>query len=393
MLYKLSLLIVDDDKNSVDALHEYFSDIGYSAYRAYNCNEAFNILGKDKVHVVVTDQRMPNMKGTEFLTKLKEEMPELTRILLTGHSDFEFAVEAINQGIIHYYLTKPHYLDELKGILSEQERVRNRIESEQQNLAQIDKMASLGIMAAGVVHEINNPLCVAIGDIQLFGMDFNDLMDFINQLSGMSFPPDIIKDIERLKKKTDLPRIMERVDDKLSRCKEAMDRVKDIVRHLKDFSHLDKGEITEIDVNKSIESSLELIPKKYKQNMDIKTKLVPLPKISCHGRQVSQVFMNIIVNALQAMKEEGTLWIETSSNDQHIYIKFTDTGHGIPEHKIKKIFDPFYTTKPIGEGTGLGLSISFSIIKKHGGDIAVTNNVDKGVTFTVKLFKGGVKLL
>ncbi len=387
MFYKLSLLIVDDDKNSVDALYNYFRDAGYSAYGACNCNEAIDTLKENKIHAVVADQRMPDMKGTELLTKIKEEMPEITRILLTGHSDFEFAVEAVNKGIIHNYLTKPLDLNELKAILKEQERVRERIESEQRQLAQIDKMASLGIMAAGVVHEINNPLSVAIGDIELFARDIRYLRDFISQFSGMSLPPDIYKEIEKLKKEIDLPDLLEGVNTKLSRCREAMDRVKDIVLHLKDFSHLDQEEITETDVNKSIENSLQLIPEKYKQNIDLKTKFAPLPKISCHGRQISQVFMNIIVNALQAMKDEGMLLIETSSNDQYIYIKFCDTGPGIPEHKIKKIFDPFYTTKPAGEGTGLGLSISFSIIEKHGGNITVTNNADKGVTFTVRLLK------
>ena len=392
MSNKLSLLIVDDEKNSADLLYDHFLNMDYKLlYKAYNCKEALKILRGDKVDLVVTDQRMPNMLGIELLSILKEEMPEVMRILLTGFVDFEQAIKAINQGVIHHYLSKPLNLEELDNIILGQERVKKRVESQQQQLAQIDKMASLGIMAAGVVHEINNPLSVAIGDIHLFGEDVHDLLVFIDRFSENFLPQDKLKEVEKLKSDMDITYVIEGIDKKISRCKDAMERVKDIVQHLREFSHMDTDEMAETDINKSIESALELIPKRYKQDIDIKIEFVQLPKVFCHGRQINQVFMNLITNALQAMKEEGTLNIETSADDNYVYTKFCDSGPGISEDKLKKIFDPFFTTKPVGEGTGLGLSISYSIIEKHGGEITVENNLDKkGVTFMIKLLKKGV---
>lgn len=283
------------------------------------------------------------------------------------------------------------YILALGRDISERERAKKLIELQQKQLIQADKMVSLGTMAAGVAHEINNPLSVAIGDLHLLKRDLCDITKYLNHISGISLPSSFSKEIEEFKKDMDIPYLIENFDKKASRCKEAMERIKEIVQDLKDFSHADKGEIIDFDINKGIESSLEMIPKKYKRDMEIKFDFVPLPAIPCYGRQLGQVFMNLMVNAFQAMKNGGTLKVKTSSDDRHYTIKFSDTGPGIPEDKIKTIFDPFYTTKPIGEGTGLGLAITNSIVEKHKGKVTVVNNPDKGVTFAIKLLKEGVK--
>lgn len=277
--------------------------------------------------------------------------------------------------------------------ITERERVKKLVESQQRQLIQADKMISIGTMAAGVAHEINNPLNVAVGDVHLFARDFRDILGLVERISKISLPPDALKEIEKLKKDIDLTYTTENFKKKITRCEDAMKRIKEIVQNLKDFSHVDKAEIVDFNVTKGLESTLQLVPKKYKQNIDIKTEYATVPTIPCYGNQINQVFMNIIVNALQAMNGGGMLRIETSSDEKHIYIKFIDNGPGIPENKLKKVFDPFYTTKPVGEGTGLGLSITYSIVEKHGGNISVVNNPDKGVAFTIKLLKTGVKIV
>lgn len=273
----------------------------------------------------------------------------------------------------------------------ERKRSKEIVESQQQQLIQADKMVSLGTMAAGVAHEINNPLSVAIGDTHLFQRDFKDLLKLINQFSKLPLSPEISKEVERLKSEMDLPYLIENVDKKLSRFTGAMYRVKGIVKQLKEFSHLDRRDLVLIDINKSIQNTLQMIPPKYRHGVEVKTEFEPLPQIECYGRQINQVFMSIILNALQAMRNKGKLRIKTSSEGNHVYIKFCDTGTGIVKDKIKQIFNPFFTTKKVGEGAGLGLSISYSIVKKHGGEITVANNPDKGVTFTVKLLEEGLR--
>lgn len=275
--------------------------------------------------------------------------------------------------------------------ITERERVKKLVESQQKQLIQADKMISIGTMAAGVAHEINNPLNVAVGDVHLFARDFREILGLVDSISKTSLPPDARKEIEKLKKDIDLSYTAENFKKKITRCEDAMGRIKEIVQNLRDFSQVDKSEMVDFDITKGIESTLQLVPKKYKHTIEIKTEYAPVPTIPCYGNQLNQVFMNIIVNALQAMKGGGTLKIVTSSDDMHIYVKFVDNGPGIPENKLKKIFDPFYTTKPVGEGTGLGLAITYSIVEKHGGVISAVNNPDKGVTFTIKLLKTGVK--
>jgi signal transduction histidine kinase len=265
------------------------------------------------------------------------------------------------------------------------------LELQQRQLVQADKMASIGVMVVGVAHELNNPLSIVVGDIYLVTRDISDLLDYINYLSGFSLPSDVSEDIEKRRKEIDIPYIIDGIENKLSRCKDAAERAKEIVQQFKDFSHLDKGDKVPVDINKGIESTLQIIPRSIKKNMNITTELAPLPEILCYGRQINQVFLNMIINACHAMGNDGELKIETSADDNYIYTKFCDNGHGIPEETINQIFDPFFTTKKVGEGTGLGLSISYSIIEKHGGNITVANNDDKGVTFTIKLLKEGVK--
>lgn len=297
----------------------------------------------------------------------------------------------VELSISYKSFTGKDYILAVARDVTERERVKKLVESQQKQLIQADKMISIGTMAAGVAHEINNPLSVAVGDIHLLERDFSDILSLVDHISKLALPQDAQKGIEKLKKDIDLPYIEENFQKKVSRCGDAMARIRDIVQNLKDFSHLDKGEIISIDINKNIESTLKLVPKNFKQDIEIKTEFAALPNIPCLGRQINQVFMNIIVNALHAMKGGGTLKIKTSLDDHFAYIKFIDVGHGIPEDTLKKIFDPFFTTKPVGQGTGLGLSISYSIMEKHGGNITVENNPDKGTTFTVKLLKNGVK--
>lgn len=290
-----------------------------------------------------------------------------------------------------WFLTKKRQKAEEEIIRQTKERLSLQMSLEKKEteikLMHLDKMASLGTMVACVAHDINNPLTVAFGNMQLFKTHYARLKEFFNRFPKISLAPDSLKEIERLKKDMDLPSILEEVDEEYSCLKRALERIAEIVGSLRTGGRIDNTTIMEIDINESIESTLHLIPQSYKKNVEIKTEFGLLPKIFCTGKQMSQVFMNIIVNSLQAMNGKGALNIETLSDEKYIYIKFCDTGPGIPRDKIKQIFDPFYTTKPAGEGTGLGLSISHSIVEKHGGDITVDNNNGEGATFTVKLLK------
>jgi two-component system NtrC family sensor kinase len=226
----------------------------------------------------------------------------------------------------------------------------------QSHLIQSEKLASLGKLAAGIAHEINNPL----GGILIY----SHLL--------LEDTPKNSPHYENLKK----------IVRETTRCK-------DIVKGLLEFARPKEPETSHININEILESSLAIMERQALfQNITIKKKYASdLPKIVADSAQLQQVFMNIILNAAEAMDGNGALTLITSLDGQGstIEVKFTDTGHGIKEEDKKRLFEPFFSTKEVGKGTGLGLAISYSIIQKHQGTIEVESQVGKGSTFTVKL--------
>ena len=163
-------------------------------------------------------------------------------------------------------------------------------------------------------------------------------------------------------------------------------RVKDIVQDLKDFSHVDEAEMHLTDIHAGLDSTLNIVHNEIKYKAEVIKQYGNLPEIECISSQLNQVFMNFLINAAHAIDEHGTITIETGVKDSDwIWISISDTGKGIPKSKIKNIFDPFYTTKPVGQGTGLGLSLSFGIIEKHSGRIEVESTENVGTKFTIWL--------
>ena len=386
---KPKILIIDDEEAVRDTLENALRREGYELFFAENGKEGLSVFKKVSPILIILDLRMPVMDGFEFLEEIKIKPTDPFSVtVLTGHGDHEEIKKSYELGV-NAFVRKPYDFVELRCMINRSIELK-RLELQQRQLIQMDKMSTIGVMAAGVAHELNNPLSVTIGDIHLVTRDIRDILGYIDYFSKIPLPSDVSEDVEKYRKKIDLPYIMESIENKLSRCKDAAERAKDIVQGLKDFSHLDKGEVVAVDINKGIDDTLKIIPKGIRQDIKITKEFAPLPEIPCYGRQVNQVFLNIITNACYAIGGiGGELKIETSVDDIYVYIKFCDNGPGIPEDKIKQIFDPFFTTKKVGEGTGLGLSISYSIIEKHGGTITVTNNDDKGVTFTIKLLKEG----
>jgi len=194
-----------------------------------------------------------------------------------------------------------------------------------------------------------------------------------------------IERIENQVKDDDFEFISEDVEELLSDSIEGTQRIAEIVRNLKEYSHTDQEAIRESDINSCIETTLKMVNNNLKYKCEINKDLQALPLIRCNPGKLNQVFTNLIINAGQAINEHGTINIKTTTANDHILILISDNGKGIPEENINKLFDPFFTTKAVGEGTGLGLSISYGIIKEHGGTITVDSTPYKVTTFTISL--------
>ncbi len=278
------------------------------------------------------------------------------RVEVNSKDEIGYLAESFNQMAVNLQTANEKLIEWGKTLEKKVEERTIELREMQAHLIQSEKLASLGKLAAGIAHEINNPL----GGILIYS---NLLLEDIGEKSPYH---------ENLKK----------IVKETSRCK-------NIVRGLLEFARPKEPETSLININEIVESALAIMERQTLfQNIKIKkTYTSDLPKIVADGAQLQQVFMNIILNAAEAMDGDGRLTLSTSLNEDGSYIEaqFSDTGHGIKEEDQKRLFDPFFSTKEVGKGTGLGLAISYSIIQKHKGTIEVDSQIGKGSTFTVRL--------
>jgi len=194
-----------------------------------------------------------------------------------------------------------------------------------------------------------------------------------------------LRKIEKLRSEEDLPFLLQDLDQLLADSREGMERIGGIVHGLKKFARVDEDELQEADINDGIEAALKITHNELKYKCQIHKKLDKLPLVCCYPGQLNQVFMNLLINAAQAIPEWGDITVETEATDSHVVIRIADTGVGIPEAIRARIFEPFFTTKPVGQGTGLGLAISYSIIQAHKGSIEVQGEEGKGTEFIIQI--------
>jgi two-component system NtrC family sensor kinase len=279
-------------------------------------------------------------------------------------------------------------------IQSEEEK--KRIEAQ---LLHSEKMASIGQLAAGVAHEINNPtgfvssnlktLSEYIQDVSDLTKEYRRLVEKLKQNpgpdGGLFAVSEQVKRISKLEEKIDLDFVLKDIFELIEESQEGTERIKKIVLDLKDFAHPgdDKPKLT--DINKSMDSTLNVVWNELKYKADVVKDYGNLPHVKCYPQLLNQVFLNLLVNAAQSIEKRGEIKIKTRANNGYVEIIIIDSGSGIPKENLPKIFDPFFTTKKIGKGTGLGLNVVYNIIKKHRGEIDVKSDVGKGTTFTIRI--------
>jgi signal transduction histidine kinase len=325
----------------------------------------------------IVSDTLPDTHGFELVRHLAHHR-RAPVIVTAARRDSAFRIAGLSAGV-DYYLRKPvnsvelftaarilldrhRLVEDLRRANVELERLLGELRATQGRLVQHAKMAALGQLVAGVAHEINTPLAAVVSNNDLFGRIFARMRQ------GNISERDLAA-IEDLSKVTRL----------------ACARMTDIVRTLRTFARLDEAEVKAVDVHEGLESTLVLIAHLTKTGIAVVRRYGELPRVECHPNQINQVFMNLCVNACQAMGERGTLSITTRALADAVEIVIGDTGIGIPREKLSRIFDPGFTTKGATLGTGLGLSIVYQIVEGHGGEISVDSDVGKGTRFTVRL--------
>jgi signal transduction histidine kinase len=258
-------------------------------------------------------------------------------------------------------------------------------------LLQSEKLAALGQLSAGVAHEINNPIGYVSSNISSLNKYFLKLEDLINlydEYFKKSYEIDETQDLNDFKKSINYEFIKEDTKFLLNETLEGISKVKDIITDLKNFARSDSTENWQkVDLLKNLKSTLNIVNNEIRYNADVEIEIPNLPEIECLPTQLNQVFLNLIVNAAQAVKPNvrGLIKISARELNESVMITFSDNGQGIDKANILKIFNPFYTTKEVGKGTGLGLSVSHGIIQKHNGKIEVESKIGEGTVFTLTL--------
>lgn len=404
------VVIVDDEWDVRTSLGGIIKKSGFEAYDFENGNDAITFLrGQDcDVDVILTDIRMPEMGGLELLDKMLEIDDEIPVILMTAFAEIELTVEAIKKGAFDFII-KPYeheyilravekavryrrlrrlehsYLKELEEALAKQ---AGELKKANDIVLQNEKMALMGQISAGVAHEINNPvgfISCNLGSLDRYSKRLIDLVKVQSDLIDKYCPKEELEKIKEFRKKIRLDRIVDDVPKLLDESLDGANRIKDIVGNLKGFSREDKGEFILTNINSIIDKTLDIVRNELKYVATVVTDYGEIPPIQCLPNQLTQVFINLLINAAHSIQDQGKISVRTWREGDNAYISISDTGCGIPDDAKKHIFEPFFTTKEVGKGTGLGLSISSDIIRKHFGDISVESTVGEGTIFIVRL--------
>ncbi len=282
-----------------------------------------------------------------------------------------------------------HDVTEHKMLHSELEGAYNELKLTQAKILQQEKMASIGQLAAGVAHEINNPIGFVnsnLGTLRKYAVKLGEFIEVQAKMIVALGTAASQEEHSEARKKFKVDYVLQDITDLVEESLEGVERVRTIVANLKTFSRVDQAERKASDLNECLESTINIVWNELKYKVDLKREYGELPLVVCYPQQLNQVFMNLLMNAAQAIAEHGVITVRTWRDDGAVHVAITDTGNGIPAENLPRLFEPFFTTKEVGKGTGLGLSIAYDIVtKQHHGEISVQSEVGCGTTFLVTI--------
>lgn len=426
------ILIVDDNPTNLGVLSDFLDEKGYEVWIAKSGDVALQRIEYALPDLILLDIMMPGMDGFETCRYLKNktETCEIPVIFMTALSDTDSKVKGLNLGAVDY-ITKPFQQGEVlarvklhlklyklmrqvaKQNQTLEEKVQERtfelnqmmeeLKTMQVQLIQNEKMSSLGQMVAGVAHEINNPINFIYGNLEPAEEYIENILNLIEMYQLYHPEPDAA--IQAYQEDIELEFVQEDLIKILSSMKVGATRILEIVKSLRNFSRLDESEIKEVDIHEGIDSTLMILQNRLKvkpehPEIEVIKEYGNFPNMECYPGQLNQVFMNLLANAIDAIEEcysEGNIeefednyckiWISTElQNSDEVVIKIADNAKGIKEEVVNRIFNPFFTTKPVGKGTGMGLAISYSIVvDKHGGKLECNSKVNVGTEFIIRI--------
>lgn len=335
-----------------------------------------------QLEAVTGDLAVPDTDSTDLEKDFKKEVEKFGE--LKQHSEFG----SLTKTIKGMYSQLGEVLVKKNKMAEELEAAYQKLKFSQAQILQQEKMASIGQLAAGVAHEINNPIGFIASNLRTLERHLEKLNCYhglleawINEQSASGAP----EDIQQKRRSLKIDFVLEDIQELIHESSDGTERIRKIVQNLGAFSRVDQVDYGEVDLNECLESTLAIAWNEIKYKAKVEKDYSPLPLVSCYPQQLNQVFLNLLINATQAIENNGEIKIRTWQESNRAKIAISDNGAGISEENRNRIFEPFFTTKDVGKGTGLGLSISYEIIQKHGGEISVASSVGEGTTFTITL--------
>ncbi|MFC3701803.1 ATP-binding protein [Reinekea marina] len=382
--------IVDDQKSSRLIIQKVVSET-YDSELFSSGEELFNAYqAGTRWDMVLSDLHMKDTTGRDVVEYFKAK--NIPVMILTADSERSVESELLSCGATDF-VTKPIHPEILLNRIAIQLRLREQTEqinATQDQLIQSEKLAALGQLAAGVAHEINNPIGFVSSNMNLIGRyvgKINEELEALKEHCEQDPTGAGTLLYATWSAKTKIPMYMESLEEITGESKDGLVRVRDIVKDLKEYSHIGEVKFEHSDINHLLESSVNLLRNEIKYKAEVEFDLANDATVECIASQLGQVFVNIIVNACHAIEEFGRIGVKTTADADNIVVSISDNGKGMSEEVKRKIFDPFFTTKGIGKGTGIGLAITQSIIERHNGNVEVDSVEGEGTTFIISLPK------
>ena len=395
------VLIVDDDAMQRRLARAAIESSGMRAEEAGDGEAGLEAIGRGQYDMVLLDVVMPGLDGFEVCTRLRRSArSHATPVLMMTSLNDRASIERAYACGATDFITKPiswpllghrlRYMLRAAQVSAALARSEVRFEETRNQLLQSEKMASIGQLAAGVAHEINNPIGYVnsnLGSLETYLKQLFHMIAIYQQAEPAISDAAVLARIETGKESADLSFLSEDVFALLSESREGISRVAKIVQDLKDFSHVGSpDEWSWADLHAGLDSTINIVNNEIKYKAHLVKEYGSLPMIECLPSQLNQVFMNILVNGAHAIESQGTITVRSGMQGaDEAWIEISDTGKGISPENLTRIFDPFFTTKPVGKGTGLGLALSYGIVQKHQGRIDVQSVPGRGTTFRITL--------
>ncbi|MDB9315793.1 response regulator [Spirulina sp. CS-785/01] len=410
-----TILVVDDNPTNLEVLYVTLDGHGYEILLEMNGERGIKQAQENLPDLIILDVMMPGIGGFEACRRLKNDpkTQDIPIIFLTALSDLDNKVKGLQLDAVDY-ITKPFQKEEVLARVKTHVHLRQMsLELERKNgqlaqalrdlketqiqLVQNEKMMGLGRLVAGIAHEINNPVNYIYGNLSYLETCVQKLIAFLDQIQEgkLSTAANIQDTVQQLQEELEISFLREDMPQLLTSMKTGVERIRQMVFDLRNFARLDESEVKPVNIHQGLENSLVLLNYRLQAaQIEVSKAYGSLPEVECNAKQLNQVFVNLLMNAIDAIESQGIdptyhgqITISTEQLDEEqITIKIKDNGCGIPPESQNQIFDPFFTTKPIGRGTGLGLSISYNIVKQgHQGRLSYVSESDLGTEFTITL--------